>query len=230
MTGCPLFMLPRELRDRIWEYALTSPDHLTWPCEHFQHNLATSLLRTCRTIYRESVPALYTKNTFLFTHPSDLNMFISLMDRAHVRQIAHLVLRMRDRDARLWTSYLGSTVPYRSLMHDVRALKSLDIRYRSSFRARLPAEPQSFHRWVTDSGIENLVGILQGRTGEAVVRVVCVHKSLRADVEELVASHPDQLSVDLDGNARTAFKKVKGIDVCLEFEAFQPQDRTDTAG
>jgi hypothetical protein len=225
-TACPLFRLPRELRDRVYMEALSSDDAITWPSATFHHNLAPALLRTCRAIYNESGAILYDSNTFVFSHPSDLNMFVNLMDQRHRHLIPSLFLRIRDRDVRLWTSYLGSTSPHRSLIADVPQLKAMWIWYRSSFWAREPAE--GFRRWTTDPGVEHLTGILKdgilkekGDAERIEVKLIVVHRLPRADVNELVQSYPEQLVARSNGDARTEFRKVNGVDVRLEFSAFE---------
>ncbi|KAK8207062.1 hypothetical protein IWZ01DRAFT_552396 [Phyllosticta capitalensis] len=91
--GCPFLDLPRELRDRIYEYALVvgvirvDPvfQEKCWELsrnqnileedgiyDFFIHEHATSrhvtmgLLQTCRQVFEESACILYSKNTFFF--------------------------------------------------------------------------------------------------------------------------------------------------------------------
>ena len=73
-SSSPCFLgLPRELRDRIYEFALVSTSRL--PVQVFSNQPITStpkatptlspaLLSTCRQVYAEAIDVLYTLNTF----------------------------------------------------------------------------------------------------------------------------------------------------------------------
>ncbi|KAJ9667229.1 hypothetical protein H2201_002750 [Coniosporium apollinis] len=128
----PLFRLPRELRDKIYAHVLTSTSPILWPSPHQTHNLTPSLLRTSRAIYVETAPLLYSSNRFLFSHPSDVNMF-RVTASAASEEITDIFLRIRDKDVKLWTAYLGSADAHRSLQADLPKLKRLAIFYRSGF-------------------------------------------------------------------------------------------------
>ncbi|KAF1914736.1 hypothetical protein BDU57DRAFT_558284 [Ampelomyces quisqualis] len=122
-----LLALPRELRERIYAFALTSPYPFWWPSQApLKHSVGASLLRTCRQVHGESASILYTANKFLFTHPSDCNIFRVVASPAS-RNIACVYLRIREKDLRLWTAYLGSKTAERSLKSDLPKLKHLWI-------------------------------------------------------------------------------------------------------
>ncbi|KAJ4373180.1 hypothetical protein N0V83_003472 [Neocucurbitaria cava] len=122
-----LLSLPRELRDRIYTFALTSPSPFWWPnpIKH-NHDIAPNLLRTSKQIYEEAVSIMYSGNKFLFTHPSDCNIFRVVASPAS-QNITSVYFRIREKDLRLWTSYLGSKSQDRSLRADLPRLKSLWI-------------------------------------------------------------------------------------------------------
>ncbi|OSS48849.1 hypothetical protein B5807_06750 [Epicoccum nigrum] len=122
-----LLSLPRELRDRIYTYALTSPYPFWWPGQApMKHHVSVNLLRANTQIYNEAVPVLYTENKFLFTHPSDCNVF-RVVASPHAEGIQSVYFRVREKDLRLWTAYLGSKSADRSLKADLPALKNLWI-------------------------------------------------------------------------------------------------------
>ena len=122
-----LLSLPRELRDRVYTFALTSPYPFWWPGQApMKHNVAVSLLQANRQIYQEAAPVLYTGNKLLFTHPSDCNIF-RVVASPHAESMNSVYFRIREKDLRLWTTYLGSKSADRSLKADLPNLKSLWI-------------------------------------------------------------------------------------------------------
>lgn len=122
-----LLSLPRELRERIYHFTLTSPYPFWWPNQApMKHNVGTNLLRANKQVYGESVSLLYSANKFLFTHPSDCNIFRVVASPAS-HNITCVYFRIREKDLRLWTSYLGSKTTERSLKFDLPKLKSLWI-------------------------------------------------------------------------------------------------------
>jgi hypothetical protein len=123
-----ILSLPRELRERIYNFALVSPYPFWWPGQAppTRHVIGVNLLRANKQIYQESVPILYSANKFLFTHPSDCNIFRVVASPASYN-ITCVYFRIREKDLRLWTSYLGSKAAERSLKFDLPKLKSLWI-------------------------------------------------------------------------------------------------------
>ncbi|KAF2998009.1 hypothetical protein E8E13_007387 [Curvularia kusanoi] len=120
-----LLSLPRELRNRIYTFALTSPYPFWWPGQApMKHHVSVNLLRANTQIYAEAAPVLYTENKFLFTHPSDCNVF-RVVASPHSESIQSVYFRIREKDLRLWTAYLGSKSADRSLKADLPALKNL---------------------------------------------------------------------------------------------------------
>ena len=125
-----LLSLPRELRDRVYAFALVSDSPFWWPGKLPESGLSdrdkvgVGLLRTSSQVYRECVDILYSQNKFVFTHPSDCNMFRVVASPASVN-ITSVYFRIRQKDLKLWTTYLGSKQPERSLKSDLPKLKSL---------------------------------------------------------------------------------------------------------
>ncbi|ORY13372.1 hypothetical protein BCR34DRAFT_562118 [Clohesyomyces aquaticus] len=122
-----ILCLPRELRDKVYTFALASPFPFWWPAATSpKHDVALGLLRVARQIHKEATPILYLANKFLFTHPSDCNIFRVISSPCSSR-ITSACFRIREKDLRLWTTYLGSKQQERSLMADLPNLKSLWI-------------------------------------------------------------------------------------------------------
>tara|TARA_R110002003_G_scaffold2062_10_gene23985 strand:- start:6358 stop:7596 length:1239 start_codon:yes stop_codon:yes gene_type:complete len=122
-----LLSLPRELRERVYTFTLTSPYPFWWPNPApVKHDVGINLLRVNKQVYQESVQTLYGANKFLFTHPSDCNIFRVVASPASYN-ITCVYFRIREKDLRLWTSYLGSKTTERSLKFDLPKLKSLWI-------------------------------------------------------------------------------------------------------
>ncbi|KAF2849182.1 hypothetical protein T440DRAFT_399656 [Plenodomus tracheiphilus IPT5] len=122
-----LLSLPRELRDRIYTAALTAPYLFSWPGKppaKVRYDVNVSLLRVNRQVHDEAVAILYSQNKLLFTHPSDLNIFRVIASPAS-QSISSVYFRIREKDLRLWTAYLSSKNPERSLKADLPKLKSL---------------------------------------------------------------------------------------------------------
>ncbi|KAF2266463.1 hypothetical protein CC78DRAFT_566845 [Lojkania enalia] len=123
-----LLSLPQELRDRVYLYALSSPFPFWWPSPVSPpHNVAVNLLTVSRQVYEEAAPILYSSNKFLFTHPSDCSVFRVVASPKYSALISSVCFRIREKDLRLWTTYLGSKSADRSLKADLPKLKSLWI-------------------------------------------------------------------------------------------------------
>ncbi|KAF2652925.1 hypothetical protein K491DRAFT_603909 [Lophiostoma macrostomum CBS 122681] len=356
-----LLSLPRELRDRIYTFALTSPYPFWWPQPtSTRHGLALGLLTTSRQVFEEAAPILYAGNKFLFTHPSDCNIFRVVASPKYSALITSVYFRIREKDLRLWTAYLGSTKEERSLKEDLPKLKTMWIFLRAgtigapvighfhpagplagmqpglvaqvaavqhvlgqqvaalqqqtgiangNANAALPPplltpvqpmpfmafaqggfvgqtqhnyqahathhhhhpppaqlhvhgtqnnppnpsplaqhmaqqqqnqEPQpqplqpqphqhhvhgpfyaAFLRWERELGLENLcLSLRETKPVDADVKIVCILRLPRPEVTRLYRLYPDELSVDRNGDARTRFRKVHGVDVSLELNGF----------
>ena len=125
-----LLSLPRELRDRVYTYALVSSSPFLWPTTAPEslpsktRSINVGLLRTNKQVHNEAVDILYSQNKFLFTHPSDCNVFRVITSPASVN-IQSVYFRIKDKDLGLWTPYLGSKSGERSLRGDLPKLRSL---------------------------------------------------------------------------------------------------------
>ncbi|KAK4989878.1 hypothetical protein LTR50_002925 [Elasticomyces elasticus] len=154
IANSSLFALPRELRDRIYAYALNSTSssdkEITWPVEKLNAGVAVALLRTCNAVAIEATPILYTQTWFAFAHPSDANMFRRAIASPASILTEVMILRLKGTDMRLWTAYLGSTNSTRSLVYDFPHLKRLEIRIKSTrWNSAMSAE-MNMRNWKDD--------------------------------------------------------------------------------
>lgn len=155
-----LFKLPREIRDRLYGFCLTTEGGvpMEWPTQWKMYGLQPQLLRTCRTIYEEAAPLLYTLNDMTFHHPSDANMFVrAISSPDFARDITSLCLHIKAQDTRLWMPYLTSRDPSRSLKADFPSLRQLSIRFRSNkWSHTLPPEA-NLKIWSEDSRLDEII-------------------------------------------------------------------------
>lgn len=340
-----LLSLPRELRERVYHYALTSTYPFWWPNQApMKHQVGVNLLRANKQIYQESVSILYSANKFLFTHPSDCNIFRIISSQAS-EDISCVYFRIREKDLRLWTSYLSSKTSERSLKYDLPKLKNLWIFMRCgsmgtpamlgqlgqggmgmqgggglaglppavvvqvqavqnalgqqvhALQQQLqnmhntattdaqhdgaaggqhhgdqpppampftqfaqgavphhnalaqmqlqhhqhagqnvppppplhPAQGQTIHnplynsflRFEREMGIEMLcLSLEETRRKDTEVKIVCIMRIPRREVDRLVRMYPDELGTDKYGDARTRFRKLHGVEVSLEISGY----------
>ncbi|KAF2124811.1 hypothetical protein P153DRAFT_301778 [Dothidotthia symphoricarpi CBS 119687] len=303
-----LLSLPSELRDRVYSFALTSAFPFWWPnTSPLKHNVGVSLLRVNRQVHDEAAKVLYQGNKFLFTHPSDCNIF-RVVAGPQAEKIAEVYFRVREKDLRLWTGYLGSRRGERSLRGDLPGLKRMWVFMRcggvgmgmahlgggamaqghvlaqvvggfvgqhaalgnaqAQAQAQAPppppppppqlqagAQPQpppppppppfihfahpqhpapvpapapnpqplfsTFLRFERELGIEALcLSLQETRNAATDVKIVCIMRVPRREVERLLRMYPDELVVDRAGDARTRFRRVHGVDVSLEVSGF----------
>ncbi|KAK6414482.1 hypothetical protein LTR95_017719 [Oleoguttula sp. CCFEE 5521] len=158
-----LFVLPREIRDRIYSYCLTAPDrdHLEWPTSYHVRTmsaLSPSLLRTSKLITDEATPILYSSNTLSFSHPSDANMFVrALTPKIAASKIARLHLPIKVQELRMWMPYLTSNDMSRSLKTDYPALRDLTIRYKSNKWQHNASPETNLRHWGEDARLDELI-------------------------------------------------------------------------
>lgn len=108
------FTLPVELRLRIYDHVLISrwyPGEKLWPMDRDKKMImvddridekasgsdtftSPALLRTCRTIYLEASPILYTKNSFGVRDPRSLTAFMQQIGSTNTRYLRTLILRV----------------------------------------------------------------------------------------------------------------------------------------
>lgn len=160
----PLFALPIEIRQRIWQNCvITDGRQIDWipptPCVL---NLAPQLLRTCKIIYAEAAPILYSQNQLAFTHPTDANIFVrALSSPSHSRLIQYLNVHVQAKDTRLWMKYISSSEEIRSLKCDFPNLKELTIRYKSvRWNHNAPIDT-NLRTWAEDRHLEELLDSLR---------------------------------------------------------------------
>lgn len=173
--ACPAFQLlklPRELRDKIYLHALTQRHSITWPAKRNATTLSPALLATCKQVYEEAAPLLYTANGFIFLHPSDCCVFQWTMDHNHARKMSKVTFNIGDRDLRLWGTYLESRDNIRSLTHDLPNLKLLCLRLRQNWWNSNVAPAINLNNWHSRRHIKQLCNLLQQRTAAESV-VIC---------------------------------------------------------
>ncbi|KAF1986286.1 hypothetical protein K402DRAFT_454305 [Aulographum hederae CBS 113979] len=219
---CLLFSLPRELRDRIYTYALVSPSPIPWPSENLAADLSPQFLCANRQIHEEGAKVLYGSNTFLFTHPSDANMFPWAHNLERCADITRLNFYIRDRDfSSLWSDYLGSNNGTRSLKWDYRKLHRIDVTYRSLYWGQFPhmfgPQPipnnamERFVRFQHEPKFQQLISaLLRERDVNIDIHVVSRHTVPKPDYDELILAHPSLwASFGERGEARTGFEPVQ---------------------
>ncbi|KAF2442717.1 hypothetical protein P171DRAFT_363143 [Karstenula rhodostoma CBS 690.94] len=355
-----LLSLPRELRDKVYTFALVSQFPFWWPSPTTpKHNVALGLLSVSRQVHKEAAPIVYAQNKFLFTNPSDCTMF-RVVASPCAENITSVYFRIREKDVKLWATYLGSKDPSRSMKHDLPRLKSLWIFLRcgmmgtpgvinnmvgngglpaplaaqtqaihQALGTQLPPQVQvnmqvlqqamhqahagaygnmaanaqapmpfvqfaqnalqnqhqnqnqntaaphphglqnnppanpsplatiaaqqqsqpaqnpphgqhhhrayahghghhqhgfftSFMRWEREMGLENLcLSLQETRPVCTDVKIVCIVKLPRPELQRLVRVYADELNLDKNGDARTRFRRVHGVDVSLEVSGYE---------
>ena len=190
-----LFTLPREIRDRIYTFCLTAHGGLPveWPTLWKAYNLQPQLLRTCKIIFNEAAPLLYTLNDMTFHHPSDANMFVRAISSPPLaRNISTLSLHIKAQDTRLWMPYLNSKDNKRSLRSDFPNLRELNIRFRSNkWQHSIPPEA-NMKLWSEDSRLDEIIDVL---------RHVFVPDSLHdpkneRELEAFISNNPNAFPLD----------------------------------
>lgn len=104
-TRSPLFRLPGELRNEIFDLALTPSTPIVDPKwdttikpEHGQiTTLGIALLRTCRAIYLEANNSVPLQNgDFVFTRVAHIQAFFSRLSLAQASHIRHITIDLKD--------------------------------------------------------------------------------------------------------------------------------------
>jgi hypothetical protein len=223
----PLFRLPKELRERIWEFTLTADRPLLWPNKvKPRANLpSVALLLTCRAIHEEASVALYRMNTMMFRHPSDANMFLYIFNRQYTAHIRHLMLHVQGADVQsIWTGYLSSNVAFRSLKHDFPALRSLDIVFLAPvhFHSDHHDAITVYRRWISARWITTLTAALQDRVEQdrVKVRVLYMRHTTREQGNALLESNRSDFDLRPAGTPgprlRTKWKVSNGCDIAMD--------------
>ncbi|PNS18218.1 CTD kinase subunit beta [Sphaceloma murrayae] len=176
VSQSPLFRLPRELRHQIYLYLLSSqPLGINHPTARLDRNLTPSLLRASRPVHAETLPLLYAANKLIFSHPSDANMFSHAVANAPAvrRYTSDLILRVKNVDARAWTSYFNSNDPHRSLVQDFPALRRVTVRWRGPrYFGHLGMEDNAA-AWLRDKALVEVVTSVRKCADEVWVEI-CV--------------------------------------------------------
>lgn len=161
----PLYELPREIRERIYSFCLSSRDSLPveWPRPsqwriQNPYGLQPQLLRTCRIVRDEAAPLLYTLNNLTFHHPSDANIFVrAFASPIYAQQITNLSLHIKAQDMRSWMPYITSRDPTRSLMADFPCLRELGVRFRSAKWNQRETPLNNLKTWFDDSRLDEAI-------------------------------------------------------------------------
>ena len=156
----PLFILPREIRDRVYSFCMTAQGGLPVesPIEKRAYAMQPQLLRTCKIIFNEAAPLLYTLNNMTFHHPSDANMFARATSSPILaRHVSSLSLHIKAQDTRLWMPYLTSRDTHRSLKADFPYLRELSIRFRSNKWNHTQPPEANMKLWSEDSRLDEII-------------------------------------------------------------------------
>ncbi|KEQ74402.1 hypothetical protein M436DRAFT_44238 [Aureobasidium namibiae CBS 147.97] len=104
-TQSPLFKLPGELRNWIYELALTPEAPIvnpTWETTiHPQHqqipSMGMALLRACRATYLETNDSVsLKKGEFIFTRVAHIQSFFSRLSLAQASHVRHITIDLRE--------------------------------------------------------------------------------------------------------------------------------------
>ncbi|KAI4143278.1 MAG: hypothetical protein L6R39_004637 [Caloplaca ligustica] len=78
--------LPRELRDQIYEYVLSSNAEVMEPYD-LEEGLVPAIIRTCKQVESEGCAVLYTKYTYLFNIPPWDLEWLTTIGKANVMRL-----------------------------------------------------------------------------------------------------------------------------------------------
>ncbi|KEQ98386.1 hypothetical protein AUEXF2481DRAFT_26767 [Aureobasidium subglaciale EXF-2481] len=104
-TNSPLFKLPGELRNYIYDLSLTPFGSIVNPCwdktirhEHQQvPSLGIALLRTCRALYLElGNSILLEKGDYVFTRVTYIQAFFARLSLAQASYVRHITIDLRE--------------------------------------------------------------------------------------------------------------------------------------
>ena len=228
----PLFRLPKEIRLRIYNHCLMSKYSAMWPTDHLNLGLQPKLLLTCSAVYEEAVDMLYS-NMLHFHHPSDANMFLWVHNPELGRNISKIVFTIRDREvAALWTGYLSSTKPERSLLNDYPNLRVLHIQFRSNHMNIASVNiMRKFGEWENEHTLREMLLSLTDRVPIGCDVKVLVSCRIQADDARAINQNfPGDLELIKDATTdrrivfRTTWKQAfNHAEVALELEGYEAQ-------
>jgi len=124
----------------------------------------------------------------------------------------------------LWTGWLGSTSPVRSLAYDYPALRTLHITLTSRYWDFVPGSLEDkFGRWMQDKVLRELALNLEGRADHADVRILVVHSLPLRDVITLLRAFPNDIFklVGGSGEIRTRWLPFMKLEVALELRPIE---------
>jgi hypothetical protein len=83
-----LLSLPPEVRHRIYKYTLVYPERvIPYEQKKWTKIITPSILRTCRQIYREACPILYSENVFTLAGPGEILKWLSQIGRVNIKRL-----------------------------------------------------------------------------------------------------------------------------------------------
>lgn len=199
------FHLPTELRQKIYGYLLIAQDQpIVWPTNASSYDLTPSLLATCSQVHKEAGSILYRKNSFKFSHPSDCNVFVHIADRVHRHDIVSLVLRIHEKELRMWQGYLPSTHEKRSFSKDFSRLQTLSVSLQHSHWSLGQDLELAMANWQSTKALKSLVMLLEGRTSPEtkiyITLLVGIHHS---QMQYLQRNQPQHFAVKVPSVACT---------------------------
>lgn len=171
-------------------YLLTSNERILWPSESLDRRLCPAILGTCKQIYEEAGPLLYTSNGFEFRHPSDCTVFRRIMDTRFTPYINRVTICIKARTfERIWRSYIVHKRPQRSLYNDLPQLRTLTVVLEGSWWQPRWQPNDNLLEWfnheVTFPGLcTTLDGTVVDRVGTD-VKIVCRQRIPRTHFELL---------------------------------------------
>lgn len=79
----------------------------------------------------------------------------------------------------------------------------------------------SFLRFEREMGVESLcLSLQETRRKETEVKIVCIMRIPKREVDRLYRIYPEELERDRHGDARTRFRKLHGVEVSLEISGY----------
>lgn len=139
-----------------------------------------------------------------------------------------MLLNIRDRDLRpIWTGYLGSTSPIRSLLNDYPHLHTLHITFSSRFWDHVPGNVEDrFARWTNDKLLKDLCHALElkaSHPSNTEVKILVGHALRKAEIERLMRAFQGELGrvKGGSGEVRTRWVGMMGVEVALELSPIE---------
>lgn len=204
------FRLPLELRQKIYDHLLTAREQpVVWPANQTCNDITPGLLATCSQVHEEAGSILYRKNSFKFSHPSDCNVFVRIADHVHRHDVVNLLLRINEKELRLWQTYLPSTLEKRSFSKDFPKLQTLSVSLRHSPWSLGQDLEVAMANWPVTKALKSLVMLLEGRTPPEtkiyITLSIGIHES---QMEYLQRNQPQHFAVKIPTVACTRATRI----------------------